>query len=86
MQRWGIHREPRSWDVVLSLKFLIANKQTIAAEIPGILTGTAGLNESRYFRDALTLKWKSNNVLRWERGILWKQKAIDFFQVNKNQV
>lgn len=77
MYRWEIHIEPKSWALVLSLNFLIANKQTTAAERRGILTGTAGLNQSRYFRDAFTLKWKSNNVLhqletlspekQWER-------------------
>lgn len=56
------------YGVVLTLNCLNADEQMTAAERHGIVKGTAELNQPRYFRDVLTLKWKSKNVLHWGRG------------------
>ena len=52
----------------MTLNFLIADGQMTAAKRHKIPRGTAELNQPRYFRDALTLKWKSEKVLLWGRG------------------
>ena len=39
-----------------------------AAGRHGIVTGTAELHQPISFRSALTLKWKSKNILLWEKG------------------
>lgn len=47
---------------------MIADGGTIVAERDGIVRGTTELNHCRYFKNALTLKWKSENVQLWGRG------------------
>lgn len=39
------------------------------AERHWTVKGTAELNQSRYFRGVLTLKWNSVNILLWGRGL-----------------
>lgn len=51
------------YDIVLTLNFLNADEQVKTPERHEIVKGTAELNQPKYFRDALTLKWNSENVL-----------------------
>ena len=52
---------------------------------------TAELNQSIYFKDALTSKWKSENKLLWGRGYDFfspnrKQKVVVLFKINEDQI
>lgn len=55
-----MHRES---GVLLTLNFFNSDEQMIVAKRHWIVKGTAGLNQCRYFTDALTLKRNSENVL-----------------------
>lgn len=39
-----------------------------AAKRYEVIRGTAELNEPTYFKNALTLKWKSEDIAPWGRG------------------
>lgn len=59
---WTLH------GALVTFNPLNANEQRMTvAERHGIVEGTAELNQPRYFRNALTLKWKTENVLLWGR-------------------
>lgn len=50
-------------------------------------TKTAELNQSRHFRDVLTLEWKSRNMLYLERGCAFvsrKQRAMVLFKIHED--
>lgn len=49
------------YDALLTFNFLNAEEQTTAVEKHCIM------KEPVYFRDVLASKWKSGNVLHWER-------------------
>ena len=49
--------------VMLTLDFFNVYEQMTAADRLRVVRGTAELNLPRYFRNALTLKWKSKYVL-----------------------
>lgn len=57
------------YSVLVILNILNANKQRMtAAERHWIVGGIPELNLPTHFRDVLASKWKSNNVLHWEKG------------------
>ena len=71
-KRWEIHRESGSYVIMLILNFLIAEEERTAANRPVNERGPVEMNQSRYFKNALTLKVK-NVFVKWKSKMLWRR-------------
>ena len=62
--------------IVLTLNFLIDEKQRAVAKRPGIERGAVEANQCTYFRNALTLKKLKNVFVKWKSKVLWRSSIV----------
>lgn len=59
---------------MLIFDFVNVNRETTAIQRHGIEEGVDEINQPRYFKDALTSKWKSKTkFVKWESKMLWRR-------------